>query len=189
MGGPYKKLKINGRTVYEYREIVARREGRPLGRFELVHHENHVKTDNTATNLELTTPLEHARHHMLKHPVAKPCVICGAGAAAEARVADSPGCRYCGAAAHHFTGAAGLHVHESRWCEKRPGGRRRHGVGSWVDELLALLREARPYVEPKEADSAWEKQRAAETLALAARIDAALGSPSKVLDGSRRRRR
>jgi hypothetical protein len=49
--------------VNEHRMIVAEREGRILTRADIVHHDNENKTDNTPSNLILTTRAEHAKHH------------------------------------------------------------------------------------------------------------------------------
>lgn len=79
MVSPYRKKKVDGRTVYEHRAIVERRLGRKLGRYEFVHHDNEIKKDNRPDNLVgPMTPRDHARHHMLVHPVQKECAICGA---------------------------------------------------------------------------------------------------------------
>ncbi len=40
MHSPYRKLKINGRTVYEHRAVMERKLGRQLLRTEQVHHKN-----------------------------------------------------------------------------------------------------------------------------------------------------
>lgn len=65
------------KTVYKHRAVMERKLGRTLGRFELVHHKNEDRSDNRLDNLELTTPKEHSRHHMLIHPISKACVLCG----------------------------------------------------------------------------------------------------------------
>jgi hypothetical protein len=72
----YRKLKINGRTVYEHRHVVEGTIGRPLARAEVVHHKNHDKLDNRSENLEITSPREHAQHHMLTKSPTTVCVIC-----------------------------------------------------------------------------------------------------------------
>lgn len=77
MGSPYKKLKIKGRTVYEHRVVMERKLGRSLRRDEHVHHKNERKRDNVDTNLEVKSPLDHARHHFAKNQVEKTCLVCG----------------------------------------------------------------------------------------------------------------
>ncbi|MGH9811498.1 MAG: HNH endonuclease [Candidatus Acidiferrales bacterium] len=73
----YRKLKINGRTVYEHRWLMEQCLGRALTWREVVHHRNGSRTDNRPENLEVVDRLDHSRHHMLKNPVAKQCVVCG----------------------------------------------------------------------------------------------------------------
>jgi hypothetical protein len=78
MANPYKSVGIgNRKTRAEHRVIVERREGRTLGRFELVHHKNEQKRDNADENLAIVTPKEHAKIHLQKHPDLKTCEFCG----------------------------------------------------------------------------------------------------------------
>lgn len=55
-------------TVFMHRVVMENVLGRLLGPEEIVHHRNHNKSDNDATNLELTTKPEHAREHALARP-------------------------------------------------------------------------------------------------------------------------
>ena len=72
----YRKKKIAGRTVYEHRLVVAEALG-PLRSDEHVHHKNDDGLDNRLENLEIKSPRDHARHHLLTRPITKLCGICG----------------------------------------------------------------------------------------------------------------
>lgn len=49
----YRKLRRNGRITTEHRVVMEGLLGRPLEKFESVHHKNGVKLDNRPENLEL----------------------------------------------------------------------------------------------------------------------------------------
>lgn len=50
-------------TVLEHREIMEASLGRKLLPSEVVHHRNHLKTDNRLENLELLTVEQHSKLH------------------------------------------------------------------------------------------------------------------------------
>jgi hypothetical protein len=77
MKSPYRKRKIAGRTVQAHRVVVEDVLGRPLDRFELVHHVNEDKFDNRPENLRVLTPQAHSQLHNQRHPRVKTCEVCG----------------------------------------------------------------------------------------------------------------
>ena len=77
MGYPYVQIWVDGKTIDEHRYIMEKHIGRELNRDEYVHHINENKKDNRIENLQIMSPGEHNRHHLLVHPLTKICVICG----------------------------------------------------------------------------------------------------------------
>lgn len=74
------------KTVLQHREVMEEHLGRPLARWEIVHHKDGDKRNNTPSNLEVMRQGDHARHH------AKPiewahltCVWCSCEFEREAR--------------------------------------------------------------------------------------------------------
>ena len=68
MASRYKKIKLKtGETIDEHRLVFSRHIGRDLKHTEFVHHKNEDPRDNRIDNLEIKTPGDHARHHLLRH--------------------------------------------------------------------------------------------------------------------------
>ena len=67
-------------TVLEHREVMEVALGRKLLPYEVVHHRNHLKTDNRLDNLELLTAEQHGKLHS-KEQIAEwadaKCLGCG----------------------------------------------------------------------------------------------------------------
>src|SRR5712692_3250913 len=58
-------ISINGKKMPFHRYLVEQREGRTLGRNEIVHHVDHDPFNNDLANLVVLTRSEHMRIHML----------------------------------------------------------------------------------------------------------------------------
>lgn len=54
--------------ISEHRYVMEQTLGRFLRPDEVVHHINHIKTDNRPDNLELVTRADHTRHHKPSTP-------------------------------------------------------------------------------------------------------------------------
>lgn len=74
----YRKMRVDGRTVFVHRHVMEQHLGRPLTADEVVHHRNGDRFDNRLTNLEVLTHQSHSAHHNQKHPLTKACEACGA---------------------------------------------------------------------------------------------------------------
>lgn len=67
-------------AVYQHRELVEQALGRKLATNEVVHHRNHIKTDNRLENLEVLSPAQHRKAHEQDRQASKvdlPCSACG----------------------------------------------------------------------------------------------------------------
>ncbi len=72
----YRQIRVDGRRVLEHRYVMEQVLGRPLQRYEHVHHVNHNRLDNRIENLELVTVREHAVRHTWR-PLTSACAVCG----------------------------------------------------------------------------------------------------------------
>lgn len=59
----YKEITIDGKRILKHRYVMERHLDRPLRSYEIVHHKDGNKLNNSIKNLELTARDEHVKHH------------------------------------------------------------------------------------------------------------------------------
>lgn len=60
----------DGKSVYIHRDVISKKLGRPLLKSEIVHHKDEVKIHNDELNLEITSLVNHGKHHY--KPIPRP---------------------------------------------------------------------------------------------------------------------
>lgn len=63
MADGYVWIRVDGKPVAEHRHVVEMSIGRPLRSDEIVHHINHIRTDNRLENLQIMSRAEHIKEH------------------------------------------------------------------------------------------------------------------------------
>ena len=108
----------NGKKIYHHRYVAEQIIGRKLNRDEVVHHKDHIRTNNTVENLLVfRTEKDHALHHayknieLIKHDdntysfpinmIEKICINCGEKIKSHNEI-------FCSRKCHHDYGSDGM---------------------------------------------------------------------------------
>lgn len=73
----YRRIRKDGKLVYEHRLVMERHLGRKLRADEHVHHKDEIKLNNVVDNFEVLNSAEHSRAHAtFRNATHKECSVC-----------------------------------------------------------------------------------------------------------------